>query len=188
MAKIASALRGCNPTTRSNRSEPIAEARMAKSPICCIENRGKPLKFFNSALSYRGDDCLIWPYAKSHGYGMMRRDSKYRAVHRLVCESIHGAAPSPKHQAAHSCGNGNLGCINPRHLRWATRIENAADTIIHGTHNRGERCANAKLSSHDVIEIRAMAGTMTHKEISKMFGVGRQTVTDIISRRWWNWL
>jgi hypothetical protein len=42
MAKIASAPKDWHPTTRSDQTEPIVEARMANSPICSIENCGKP--------------------------------------------------------------------------------------------------------------------------------------------------
>lgn len=33
-----------------------------------------------------------------------------------MCELVYGKPPMPKHQAAHNCGKGNLGCINPKHL------------------------------------------------------------------------
>jgi hypothetical protein len=34
----------------------------------------------------------------------------------------------------HSCGNGDKGCVNPKHLRIGTPSENNADTLEHGTH------------------------------------------------------
>jgi hypothetical protein len=49
------------------------------------------------------------------------------AAHRAMCRLIHGNPPTPKHQAAHSCGNGRRGCVHPGHLRWATDAENRAE-------------------------------------------------------------
>lgn len=71
-------------------------------------------------------------------------------VARMVCEEVNGPPPTPAHQAAHSCGKGHLGCITPQHLRWATQVENEADKLIHGTHNRYRYAAirQARMSSH----------------------------------------
>jgi len=47
----------------------------------------------------------------------------------------------------------HLGCINPKHLRWATRQQNALDALEHGTSSMfaaGEAHPNAKLSQADV--------------------------------------
>lgn len=106
----------------------------------------------------------------------------------MVCEAVHGPAPSPHHEAAHTCGRGSSGCINPNHLRWATPTENQADKIEHGTSNRGERCAASRLTEDDVIEIRRLKGKMTQKEIAEIFGVNYITVGDIHNSRTWAWL
>lgn len=65
------------------------------------------------------------------GYGLIRIDGVMCRVHRLVCIRRHGPPPTDDLEAAHSCGN--AGCVNPRHIRWATRFENAADKKLHGT-------------------------------------------------------
>ncbi|WP_292637037.1 hypothetical protein [Mesorhizobium sp.] len=57
----------------------------------------------------------------------MMKDGKCRRVSRLVCEEVHGPPPSPDHEAAHSCDNGDLGCATKRHLSWKTPKENTAD-------------------------------------------------------------
>lgn len=96
---------------------------------------GETQRFYEvSVRSFVGQDCLIWPYGRSvSGYGLAVVDGKGRYVHRLACAHINGPPPTPKHQAAHSCGNGHLGCCNPRHLRWATTKENSKDRELHGT-------------------------------------------------------
>ena len=85
-------------------------------------------------LPFDRDECLTWPYTKNGGgYGQIRVGYKKLLVHRIVCEEVNGPPPTPKHEAAHNCGKGHLGCCAPKHLRWATRAENQADRHIHGT-------------------------------------------------------
>lgn len=96
---------------------------------------GEALRFYREVvLPYDGDECLVWPYAtKFDGYGMLWLAGRPHIVSRLVCEDANGPAPTPKHDAAHSCGQGRLGCVAKRHLSWKTRLENVADSIAHGT-------------------------------------------------------
>lgn len=83
-------------------------------------------------LPYDGDDCLPWPYARDKdGYGIATIDGKARRAHRYICLLSYGEPPTPKHETAHSCGNGHLGCVNPRHLRWATCLENQRERWVH---------------------------------------------------------
>lgn len=131
------------------------------------------------------DPCLIWPYGNdSHGYA--RIDGQ--GVPRLACEAEHGPAPSPRHQAAHGCGKGHLACVTKGHLRWATRPENEADRLIHGTSNRGSQHGMAKLTEADVVQIRNLCGHRFQREIAEQFGIDQSTVSDIRRRKLWAWL
>jgi hypothetical protein len=147
---------------------------------------GLGLRFFQDVvLASNTDDCLFWPYGRAgRGYAVVGK--KY--VHRLACEHIHGQPPTAKHEAAHSCGNGHLGCVNPRHLYWKTTKENHADKIIHGTMLRGEKILWAKLKTDDVLQIRALSGTMSQRELSDMFDVSRGAIRGVISGRNWGHL
>lgn len=151
---------------------------------------GEPERYFRSVvLTFAGDECLIWPYGKSdNGYAAISGIKRMRSVHRYACEEIHGPPPTPTHEAAHSCGNGHMGCVNPKHLSWKTRQENHADKLLHGTHNRGERSPVAKLSAAQVREIRSMKGRVTQGSLAKSFGVTRATVSDILKRKTWRYL
>jgi hypothetical protein len=71
-------------------------------------------------------------------------------------------------------------------LRWATRKENIADQIIHGTGVRGER--TSKLTEKDVIEIRKLASTMSQPAIADRFGVNSTTICRIVNYINWAWL
>ncbi len=139
------------------------------------------------ALPWVSDSCLPWPYAKggTSGHGMIWVNGRLQGAHRLVCEIINGPAPSSVHEAAHSCGKGHLGCVNPKHLSWKTPKENQADRLGHGTLLRGEQCVHAKLSAQQVIEIRSMYPGLSQDKIARIFNVSRGAIQDIVEGRTW---
>jgi len=150
---------------------------------------GETKKFFDIALKYEGSNCLIWPfYRNQHGYGQIWMNGRVHLVSRLVCIEINGTPPSDSHHAAHTCGNGHLGCINPRHLVWKTPAENQADRVEHGTHNRGERHGASKLKADDVRTIRFLNGLIPQHVIATHYGVSQTSISDICIGRNWHWL
>ena len=135
------------------------------------------------------DACILWPYAKNAGgRGVIRRFGQTRLVHRLACIEVHGQPPTLEHEAAHSCGNGHLGCVNPNHIQWETRRQNAADMVAHGRSTRGEKNPAAKLTADDVQAIRTLEGSMPQREIASLFGIAQQNVSDICRGKRWTWL
>lgn len=150
--------------------------------------RGETNAFFDFALQYEGSDCLIWPYARdAAGYAQINFEGRVRYVHRDVCIKKNGG-PEDGMVAAHSCGKGHLGCVNPNHVRWATRKENAHDMIDHGTKAFGEKTTGAKISNQQAIEIKSLKGKMTQGEIARIYGLTRQAIGDIHKGRRWAWL
>lgn len=136
---------------------------------------------------WRGDECLIWPFARGRaGYGNVYYEGAYTNAHRAMCVIANGEPPTPEHQAAHSCGNGHLGCVHPEHLRWATRLENETDKLIHGTVRQGEDVPTSKLTEHDVRRIRS--STSRVNELAREFGVGHQQISRIRRGERWAWL
>lgn len=144
--------------------------------------------FIDGALAFSGDDCLMWPFVRNHdGYGTYRRGKKKIKVHRVICRIVNGQPPSDKHQAAHSCGRGCDGCVNPNHLSWKTPKENSEDTVRHGKSPRGERYGLARLTESKVRELRARyAGGEKQTHLAAEFGVSVGAVHGAISRRSWN--
>jgi hypothetical protein len=133
---------------------------------------------------FEGDECLIWPFARnSAGYGHLIYEGRHQLVSRLVCAHGHGPAPSGGMYAAHSCGNGHLGCCNKRHLRWATPTENSGDTVTHGTRVNGERLHSAKLTDETVRAIRA--SNEPQKVLAKRYGVTQSNISFIRSGKTW---
>lgn len=131
------------------------------------------------------EKCWDWPYAfNGVGYGKLGWHGAVVDAHRLVCLLAHGDPAQPKMDAAHSCGN--RACINPHHLRWATRKQNHADMLGHGTLEWGENRYNSKLTASDVIEIRTLcASGLSHSTIAQRYGVVPSLVSRIKTGKAW---
>jgi hypothetical protein len=151
--------------------------------------KGSGASWIETHKGHAGDDCLAWPFGvSSNGYGSVNFHGKATTASRAMCIAAHGEPTARGMDAAHSCGNGHNGCVNPNHLRWATRAENIADMIDHGTANRGEIHGRAKLSETQAREIMALKGKMLQKEIAKMFGVSRANISFVHSKNSWGHL
>lgn len=117
----------------------------------------------------------LWKKNKHHGI----------FVHVLVLEAFTHPRP-PGMQVAHWDGvrtNNRL-----ENLRWATRSENERDRVRHGTSNRGERCAAAKLTANDVRQIRAQIGVVPGWKLAKQFKVSQTAISHIKTRTTWGHL
>ena len=117
------------------------------------------------AMRHTSWECLIWPFNLTDaGYPVYE---PHVQGHRYVCELQNGPPPGPFYDAAHSCGL--RACVNRLHVRWTTKVVNAADRITHDTHNRGERAAAAKLTNAQASEIRRRPET--HAALAREYGV-----------------
>ncbi len=142
---------------------------------------GEPLAWLIQHVEHKGDACVVWPFGKgsSGRYGAVFFDGRVRGAHRVMCELKHGKPPSPGHLAAHSCGNGRDGCVNPKHLRWATITENGEDRRRHLAAGVEGWPKPAKLSPEDVAAIRESKGVVAGKLAARMFGVSESLVSRI---------
>lgn len=150
---------------------------------------GAPMAFLEAAISSDTDDCILWPFScGSGGYAKVYFNQKMREAHRLVCQRVHGDPPDPSYHAAHD-NNGvpcaGRHCINPRHLRWASALENHADREAHGTSGKGRRGSRAKLTASNVEQIRQLRGSEIQGDIARRFGVGRETIGRIHRNESW---
>lgn len=146
---------------------------------------GEQHKFVNEvALVCESDDCLRWPFNFRNNYPRIWTERGSVGAHQYICEAVNGPRPSPKHHAAHNCGN--KWCVNPAHVRWATPVENNADKVKHDTAQRGERHPNARLRKEDVVEIRA--STKPDATLARKFAVTVQCVNQIRAGKSWRHL
>lgn len=145
---------------------------------------GSRQKWIKEHLDYTGEECLMWPFSTVRGYGATSKNGKTTYINRLMCEHRNGPPPSPLHQAAHNCGN--RGCVNPSHIRWATRKENESDKELHGTRPKGTGIRTSKLSEDDVRAIRSSG--LTNTELAKIYGVDQSNISVIRTRKKWAWV
>lgn len=122
---------------------------------------------------------LACPIA-AHGYrrACLSVASKkiHRTVHSLVLEAFVGPRPQGL-EAAHLDGNQTNN--NAANLAWLPRKENLSHKIVHGTHQRGERHGMARLSPHQVAEIRPLRGSVSSYALARQYGVNQTTIARI---------
>lgn len=158
--------------------------RAARSgdPLGKYAMRGEGRAWVLNHVNYDGEDCLIWPFKKKFPY-----DSA-----RMMCIAAHGTKPSRRHEVTHSCGNGHLACVNPKHVSWQTHATNLGHTSwkIHDTRPKGENHPHSKLTVQKILKIRVLAarGTVSQSEIGEMFGIGQNNVSLIHRRKTWAWV
>jgi len=130
--------------------------------------------------------CIPWQHSRDKdGYGRVIAGDRTVAVHRLACEAKHGPAPDGLPHALHSCGNGNIGCFNPHHLKWGTHAQNMRDMVASGKSKPGELNPNARITEQQVREIRANAGIVHKRDLALKFGIAPRTVAKIQAREMW---
>lgn len=133
-------------------------------------------------VRHTGDECLLWPFGKVRGYGQMSIGTKkIKKAHRVMCQLAHGPGPTPKHEAAHKCGN--RACVNPMHLSWKTRSENQAESVAMGRFWSGGK--RGKLNREQAVQIRALKGRLSQTKIAEQFGVTHSNVAKIHRGELW---
>ncbi len=123
---------------------------------------GDAQRFAREVAVAETDECIPWPFGGTKdGYGRINVDGTTIGAHVHVTTLAHGPKPTPKHECCHSCGNGHLGCVNPRHLYWGTRSDNVQDALRHGTFGggyvapRGPDSPRSKLTHAIVGQVRS---------------------------------
>ena len=147
--------------------------------------------------------CWVWTGASkgrtgSGGYGLVFARVAGRRVwlraHRVAWTIVHGA-PDEGIEVLHKCDNRS--CVNPAHLFLGTQADNMHDMLTKGRHysqagitlkhrSRGSARHGSKLKESDIVAIRDQAEHKTLTSIATEFGVCRQTVSDIVSRKTWD--
>lgn len=143
------------------------------------------LRFLEALIGHAGNDCVKFPFVRDrHGYGLIHRWRGRRSINasRVMCILHHGEPPFERAEAAHSCGNGHKGCVNPNHLRWATRQENINDAVMGGKMHRAAR-RTAKITEQQAVAIRT--DPRRQIEIAAQYGIHQSIVSQIKSGKRW---
>lgn len=146
-----------------------------------VRTRGGGLQFIETeAVPHDGRVCLIWPFSRTtKGYARQVIDGRESNASRIVCERVHGPAPPMMPHAAHSCGNGHMGCVSGAHLFWRSVSENHIEKQIHGTDNGGVKHPLHRLSEDAVRFIRSNRERFSRASLAEKFGVSRSTIRDV---------
>ena len=148
-------------------------------------------EWLEAHISYTGDGCLTHPFpVNKDGRGRVAVNGKRMYMATYMCELVNGPKILPEHEAAHSCGNGHKACVHPKHLRWATRLENSQDSFIHCTKPVGSSVTTAKLTEENVSAIRVRLKELICRKnrvpvIAKEFGVSITTIKYIKDKKSW---
>lgn len=170
----------------------VHRARVLRHGSATVQYRaanGERRAWIEAHTGHEGEGCLPWPFpADAYGYGQATVDGKTIGAHRYMCLLVNGPPPTPEHDATHSCGKGHERCVHPRHLRWATALENMADKVAHGTQPRGADIWNAKLTEADVRSIRRSSSITSQQALADMYGVSQSTISHVVHRTRWGWV
>lgn len=149
---------------------------------CFIKDDAPSKRWLERHLDHADREfCLIWPLTRAqNGYPTCGSNNAIRP-HRIMCEHRNGPAPSPEHQAAHSCGKGHLGCVNPWHLNWKTAGENQFERYQH----QGAPMPRYRLTPTQVDEIRSMKGRERTVDTAARFQVSEANIRQIQAGKTW---
>lgn len=137
-------------------------------------------RFWSKVQVGTPEECWLWTKGMSGDYGVLKVAGHVIRAHAWALAEATGAWGEC---ALHSCDNPP--CVNPRHLRWGSRVDNGHDVAIR--HRKaGVRQWSNKLTAPDVLSIRARheAGERV-KALSIEYNVTMSSISNIIARRKW---
>lgn len=129
----------------------------------------------------KSGDCWVWTSGKNQGgYGIFHvNGGVVMATHYSLLLAM-GEKPKAPFYALHRCDNPP--CVNPAHLFVGTKLDNKRDQMAKGRlpaapKKFGESNTAAKLTEHDVREIRA--SPMSGRALAKAYGVSPMLISYI---------
>lgn len=143
-----------------------------------LPSPAEQVQWLRDRMNYDSDRCLRWPfsYDKDVGRGKLLYEGESWWAHRLMCLFVNGPPPEDKPQSAHSCGNGHMGCVHPRHLSWSDQSGNHLERRKHGTATTNRHGYLGKLTDEQIDQIRALKGKQTQMATARQFNISHANV------------
>lgn len=140
---------------------------------------------FERLLLLETDDCILWTrsiHSKGYGYVVLRPKRRV-SVHAEALLRRTGGRPAGMialHQPGIGC---RRNCMNYRHLRWGTYVQNCEDQLIEGSIPRGSARPNSRLTEEIVRAIRS--DQRPQRVIAAEYGVTQSTVSLAVKGKKW---
>lgn len=135
----------------------------------------------------RGADSQCWEWRgarREFGHGIITRNGRVEVASRIALELATGEPAPDGMLACHRCDNPP--CVNPKHLYWGTRQDNANDAVARSRYALGSDRPQARLIESNVADIkRRRAAGETIAELSREFGVSQPTIRSITTGKKW---
>ena len=134
--------------------------------------------------------CWWWTGAKSKSYrtghrifyGVVTIKRQMYYAHRVSYMLHYGTIPDGMY-VMHTCDNPM--CVNPKHLKLGTPLDNIKDCKEKGRLAVGQNHGRSKLKNDDVQKIRQLDNFMSRAEIARLFKCCPSTVSAILNGKIW---
>jgi hypothetical protein len=124
--------------------------------------------------------AMVGGYKRSQFYDCGREEAVI--VHRVICLTFHGPAPSAGMHVRHLDGNPANNSAN--NLAWGTVAENAADRLRHGTQRIGGAHQFAKFTDKQASKIKKLCdGGARTLCLAAVYGCSKGTIRNIATGR-----
>lgn len=144
-------------------------------------------RFLSHVYPEPNTGCWLWAACtnKKTGYGVVGdKANDFGHAHRKSYFLFKGDFDRSMH-VLHTCDV--RCCVNPDHLYLGSNLDNSADKMRRGRQANGERIATSKLNVNQVLQIRIDKKLgISSREIGGKYGIARQNVNAIISRKHWS--
>lgn len=152
-----------------SRSDFVGAAEMIKASITESE--------VGKGGSFPPGPCWLWINCQNIDlYGVVSYNGRGTKAHKLSLEAEHGRFSRPEEVVRHLCNNAS--CVNPSHLRFGTRRENAIDIQLTGS---------SKAFKLDAAKVRMIRqSNASSAQLAETLGVHRDSIVNVRSGKTWS--
>lgn len=143
-------------------------------------------RFWRSVVKAGINQCWIWKgFRRPNGYGALKINGVHRFAHR-VSFVLHGGKLNAGDCVLHRCDNPP--CVNPRHLRKGSRVDNRADCVSKRRQSAGRKHYLSKPLPKDVLD--AIVAGYSKRQVplrvfAQQFNLGTSTIHRIVKGKHW---